>query len=756
MFQTDLEFEDEVRRISRLLWPVAEYGGAAMEDGRERDGVFISDEYVYLIECTVSRSKQKATEDGNKLAKLCRKMQARYPDKFVKGWFVTLHEPTAEQRTAIQKHREKIVAVSFDQFRSKLVDARSYLNARESYPFGSVRDPETGSAQTQLDYVPLGILDRSGKTHSVNDIGEALNEGHRFVLLGDYGAGKSSTMRELFFSAARKFWTSNTLKFPVLLNLRDHHGQSDPTEALERHARRVGFSDPSHLVRAWRAGYILLFLDGFDEIATAGWAGRTKKLKDLRYRSMELVRNFIRESADGTGIVIAGREHFFDSERELTDALGVSDRFTRLTLSEFTVEQVTEYLKKCGWEGAVPEWLPSRPLLLGYLASRGLLDQTIRVERGSSPAAGWNGLLERISERESEIEAGIDAGTVRSLIERLATLARNSIDGLGPLTPDQIVGAFTSVCGYPPDDRGAVLLQRLPGLGGSSAEDGSRVFIDRDLAASASAGEVFRYVENPYTSDIDSSDWQSALPPLGLEVAALRCSAAKFPLTKVSAALEHCSGRDQDTLAADLALTLQYLNASYEGASVYIRDALVPEILLSEGSGNITRVEFQDCIVSHLEMDYQVNAEQIPMFRRCYFTSVEGRTGERDLPSSKFIECVFDEFEDEAQTTNALLDLSLPLGTKVLLTVLKKLYAQRGKGRRESALFRGLDHRAQRHIPTIISLLKREGFISKAHLGNQTVWLPTKGADTKKRALRILAAPNTVSDPLLESSAMLD
>lgn len=343
MFQTDNEFEDEVRRIARLLWPIAEYGGAVMDDGRERDGVFISDEYVHLIECTVSRSKAKATEDGEKLARLYRKMQAKHPDKFVKGWFVTFQEPSAEQRTEIQKHREKIVAVSFDQFRSKLVDARTYLQARQSYPFGSVRDPETGSAHIQLDYVPLGILDRSGKTHSVTQMGKALGTGSRFVLLGDYGAGKSSTKRELFFSAARRFWTSKTLKFPILLNLRDHHGQSEPTEALERHARRVGFPDPSHLVRAWRAGYTILLLDGFDEIATAGWAGRTKKLKDLRFRSMELVRNFTRESADVAGIIIAGREHFFDSERELTAALGVSDRFTHLNLSEFTVEQVSEY-----------------------------------------------------------------------------------------------------------------------------------------------------------------------------------------------------------------------------------------------------------------------------------------------------------------------------------------------------------------------------------------------------------------------------
>jgi hypothetical protein len=57
MFRTGTEFEDEVRRIARLLWPTAEYGGAVIEDDRERDGVFINDEFIHLIECTMLRTK---------------------------------------------------------------------------------------------------------------------------------------------------------------------------------------------------------------------------------------------------------------------------------------------------------------------------------------------------------------------------------------------------------------------------------------------------------------------------------------------------------------------------------------------------------------------------------------------------------------------------------------------------------------------------------------------------------------------------
>ncbi|CAA9347044.1 MAG: hypothetical protein AVDCRST_MAG68-3992 [uncultured Gemmatimonadetes bacterium] len=727
-----------------------------MEDGRERDGIFESEEFVNLIECTVSPSKKKAEEDSEKLSRLIRKYEVKHPTKHVKGWFITLKEPTADQKTSVERRKERIVAISYDQFRSKLVDARTYLTLRAKHAFGSVRDPETGAAELVLDYVPLDILDREGGTYSVKVISEGLNLGGRFMLMGDYGAGKSSTMREIFHVSAKRFWDLKTLRFPVMLNLRDHHGQTDPSEALERHARKIGFSSPTHLVRAWRAGYAELMLDGFDEIATAGWAGRTKKLKVLRYRSMELIRSFVRESPATTGIIIAGREHFFDNEVELSDALGISNAFRRLTLSEFSADQVTTYLRRRGWKDTVPEWLPSRPLLLGYLASRGLLQETLWTELGSSPAVGWDGLLQRVSEREAEIEAGIDADTVRTLIERLATLARSSVDGLGPLLPDQIIGAFSDVCGYTPDDRGAVLLQRLPGLGGHSSEDGARVFIDRDLAAVASAGDVLRYIDSPFVAELDSSNWQAALPPLGTELIAHRCGIQRSSPSKLGAALRYVAEQpDQGTLAADVAMVIQQMGFAYSDAKVFIRGAMVPELILSKHAGDTSRIEFQDCVVIRLDVEHDAPAAAMPVFVRCYFTRVEGRSGTDDMPPTKFVDCDFESFENAAETTNALMELPLPTGSKVLLTALKKLYAQSGSGRRESAMYRGLDHRAREHVTGVLELLRKEGFAVRARIADRTIWMPSRDTEVRRRALKMLAAPSAAADPLLREAATL-
>ena len=751
IFEDEHDFENEVRRIARLLWPTAQYGGAAIEDNRERDGVFESDEFVHLVECTISRQKQKAEQDFEKLQKLAKRIGARHPTKFVKGWFVTLNEPTADQRSVFQKVQGRVVIVSFDQFRAKLIDGRTYLGLRDNYAFGSVRDPETGRATTTLNYVPLDILDSVAKLHDVNSICGELLEGKHIVLLGDYGAGKSATMREIYLQVAARFRASKSLKFPVLLNLRDHHGQTDPVEALERHARRVGFAPPESLVRAWRAGMVTLLLDGFDEIATAGWAGKTKRLKDLRHRSMELIRSFVRETPTSSGVGMAGREHFFDGPKEMVTALGVSPGFRRYNLSEFSEQQVTVFLGRAGWSEAIPQWVPARPLLLGYLASRNLLQETLEVEAGSGPAAGWNSLLERISARESEIEAGIDAGTVRRLIEHLATLARNSPGGVGPLSAERITAAFTDVCGYAPDDRGAVLLQRLPGLGGHSAEDGSRIFIDRDFAAAAQGGALFSYIESPFTEGLDAENWQTALPELGIEVAAYRCAKAEFTSAKIAAALDRAAQEQRtDTLCADMCLVLAGRGDSYAGPKIFIKDSLIPKLDLGASEADLSGIEFQDCIFGHLE--YGVEAEKSPRFVRCYFGLLEGRAGLRDLPESIFVEATVEAFENPAQTTNAILGLELPLGTRVMLTILKKLYAQSGSGRRESAFIKGLDPRAQQVVPAALSVLRKRGFATRTKQGDQIVWLPTKSSAVRKRALGMLAGPHTSDDPLIAES----
>ncbi len=751
MYSTSHEFEDEVRRIARFLWPDAAFGGAEMNDGREGDGTFETEEYVHFIECTTSKTKDKAIKDCEKLEKLLRKAGGRVPHKFAKGWFITRDEPHAEQREVVKKYHGKIVICSFDQFRAQLVDARSYLNLRFKAPFGSVRNPATGSAEFAVEYVPLGIVDDRGTSYSVEEVIARLDRGERFVLTGDYGAGKSSTAREIFSNRGKALWQNRSAAFTLMLNLREHHGQKDPVEAIERHARGIGFSSPSSLVRAWRAGFCHVILDGFDEIASAGWAGTTKRLRDLRYRSMELLREFIRQTPRSSGILITGREHYFDSPQELRVALALPENHPSLKLQEFTPSQVRDFLAKLGWSDGVPAWLPTRPLLLAYLASNELLKPDTIGDVSVPPSRGWHELLERISQRESEIEAGLDPGTIRLLIERLATKARGSLDGIGPLSSDVIRETFIELCGYAPDDRGAVLLQRLPGLGGVSAEDGSRVFIDQDYVEAARAGDVFRFCDDPFGNALDGQRWESAMRPVGIGVASYRCSLAGHSRGKLNAALMAAYDGEMQALCLDIALVMTENGYAPGDKPLYLKELSCESLVVEEGL-NLSNLELQDSIVGRLELGVSLPPETCPVFRRCHFGRIEGRTGMKDLPKDKFPDCTVDEFELGNQTTNAILNLPLPLTVKVLLTILKKLFAQSGTGRKESALKRGLDAKGQSVVPSVLELIRKHGFAVRTKMQDDVVWLPSKGDGCRARALSMLSGPMTSKDKLIEEA----
>jgi NACHT domain-containing protein len=755
MREDDKDFENEVRRVARALWPEARYSGAIKIDGRERDGVFETEECVHLLEATTSRRLEKAKQDIGKLVALASKFQSRTSHKAVRCWFVTHEEPTADQRHVAEKHKAFLTGLSFSQFQARLIDVRAYLAARDNYPFGSVRDPVTGDSRPAVDYVPL-LLAAPGKTAACtpDDVVEAVAAGRRVVLLGDYGAGKSMTLQYVYRTFRTRYHKGESTRFPVYLNLRDHYGQTEPAEILERHARIIGFEHPSHLVRAWRAGYVHLILDGFDEVTTLSIQGLWRKLRDNRYRAMEPVRRLISQHPAEAGLTIAGRAHFFDNEIERRNALGLTSGFMEFSLNEFTDEQVQEYLKRQGVSGIVPSWLPSRPLLVAYLASRGLLQDMVgQWAADLEPASGWDLLLDKIATREAQIEAGIDGPTVRRILERLATKARVAADGLGPLASDDIVEAFREICGYPPDDRGMLLLQRLPGLGLDQGESETRRFIDESFSETCRAGDVRYFVENPWDLSIFPTSIECTAGALGVSVAAKHFQLQSVSDAKLTSAIERACTLANNYLATDLVCAA--IEAHREvGTDVYLKEVLIREVEFSAGMPKAARVHFQDCLLGKLELDPEVDASNLPRFHRCFVGTLDGRVSADDLPPGVFDDCIFDSFATEAATTNQILDLSIPLGVRVLITVLKKLFERRGRGRKENAFYRGLDHRAKRLLPDVLQLLKSEGIAYPCRRATDTVWLPNRSAHA--RAGRIASSPSLREDPLVVTAARLD
>lgn len=747
------QFENEVLRVARALWPAAEYSGAVVAQGRETDGIFVTEDCIHIIEATTSRRKDKAKTDIDKLARLITLHRKQTSVHAIRGWFITRDEPTADQRAILTRYRNDIAALSFSQFQARLIDSKEYLSLRNNYPFGSVRDPATGKHDPAIQYVPLDLINTKTKDIFPRDqLLPRISEGYQTVILGDYGAGKSMTLRSIYYDLRSSYFKGTTSKFPVYLNLRDHSGQDDAAEIIARHARSIGFGTPHHLVRAWRAGYVHLLIDGFDEVSTLTIQGPWSNLRDNRFRAMEPVRRLIRDHPTGSGLIVAGRAHFFDHLHELRISLGLSDQAVELSLNEFTDAQITTYLKRAGLSGSIPPWLPSRPLLVGYLAAKGLLQDILsgeEINHSMSPALGWDNLLDNISAREAEIEVGVDGGTIRKILERLATKTRASQVVLGSLTSDLLVKSFREICGYSPDARGLVILQRLPGLGVDSEDENSRSFVDESFADACKAGDVIEFVNDPFNFPGEAlQDIETSIGNLGVAVAASRAKSRGFSVGKFDAALKVSSDNGSQYMASDVARVVMERGFDIQ-RDLSFDGLMIPDLEIGYSQSDASRIEYRNCFFQRLDCGTADQEDRMPSFSECFVDEFEGRVSAEDLPKDKFDDsCHIERFNTAAETTAQVLRLEIPMGTRVCVTVLKKLYEQSGAGRRENALYRGLDGRTRRLVPKVLNILQAEGFVLRDTSRNNVIWRPARSH--RERAARIIAAPIAADDPVLE------
>ena len=757
-YESDSFFEDEVRRIARARWPAAAYDGAAIVSGRERDGLFETEEVVHFVEATTSKRADKAKEDTKKLFSLISTHQRSDSVKGAVGWFVTQVEPTADQREAVRTAgKNQVKCVSFAQFQQAVIDVPDYFAKRENHLFGSVADPTSGDTNFQGEYLPLDFLsadsaDIVGIEHICND----LREGKSYVMLGDYGAGKSMTLRELYYRLRNEYRLGSGSLFPVYLNLREHSGQDDPAELLERHARKIGFDKAGCLVSAWRAGFVILLIDGFDEITSLGISTRRDRLKEARRRSLEAVRQLISQTPRKVGFVVAGREHFFSTPAERSSALGVRRDTQTLMLGELSPKQVSKYIKAISGESKiVPDWVPTRPLLLSYLITRGIFQGGSGVLASIDAIDGWNLLLDDIFDREAKISPSLDGPTLRNILERLATMSRATPDGLGPLSQAQIKDAYRQICDAEPDDQADLLLQRLPGLGIYRHEDESRTFVDIELAGVCRAKDILDFIVNPHGT-LQDDGWKNAMRSVNAfagktAIVKVTRSISNIRSTVDADGLFHCLNKstDLEVFRGDVAMVC--VEGSLEPRrGVTIENAMYEQYVFSpaECITTLTNITFNNCIFESIEVGPQDATEKLPSFEGCLFNLVVDRISRTDMPSSKFdASCEYEKFAEHIKTQNSIMSANFSIGEKLVLTILRKVFMQSLSGRSESALVRGLDLNQRALVPDAIKLLSQTGLLTLYTGGDGNVWIPVR----KKldRVRNILASPSTCGDEIL-------
>jgi hypothetical protein len=722
-----------------------------MVGGLERDLIFEQDHLIHYVECTLDRKLEKVKRDVKKLTDFRQKKER--PERRVMLWEITREDPTADQREHARKHN--VAIMSLDEFKRQVIDGTGYLQSRATYRFGSATDPkrEDSDDTSNLKWQPVSIRREGASTPlALRDVTNALVAGSFVGLLGDFGMGKSLLIRELFRDLRARYEDKSFDKIPLVLNLREHWGQNFAAEALMRHAMLIGFEKPQQLVRALFAGRLVVLLDGFDEVIATPWTPRRdRRLREIRRDALRLVSELADSCRGRCGFLVAGREHFFDSRDELLADTGLRKTDWLVHVDPFSEAEAAQFLAGQGFMGKVPEWLPKRPLLLANLIARGQVDALLLSGSQSEPAKAWDTLVDNICRREAKIhQQQLDAASIRRVLEELASSARATTDGLGPLADDHIAEAFRKVVGSYPDEGGRALLHRLPGLSVRDPQNGSRSFIDDQMLDVLRAGAVERFVAAPYT-DPDAESWKNGIQGLGASLVWdrwLEANSEGFSVKPLVVAATQAQARwKAPTLALDV---VQVAKCGSTPGPVGFSDLTIeggdlgPLDLGSDPA--LQNLRIVGCSIKELELP--ATAGTAIEITDSLIHRVVGCAGTAALPAW-IRSCLVGEY-DVLNTSAALLGAhSMPLRRRVLLTMLRKLFLQPGNGRVEGALYRGMDQKAQAEVPPLLNTLEKHGFAFPIRHRGSVIWHAVSGY--RQRALRILEDPSGSTDTIFVS-----
>lgn len=327
------------------------------------------DETVYLVEC---KNESKPVDKGA-FERL--KGWSEQPEARALNARLMLVSAKGFSPQALQYARQhNIAAVTPEDLERELLDTAPYLEhlirSFEQTPLASAYVAQRG----QDDAVRVVAKSQPVDPDAVDDapdaeepqvlddlldsgIAWASGEGSRlWVLLGDYGTGKSAFVAKLAYQLALAARHDATQPLPLVVNLRFVANKSSLEEVLAGHWEQATRQrvDPQTLLHLLRRGRIVLLLDSFDEMGIAT-AGRSV---------VDQFRSLVRPAAEdpdrpgGNRVLVTCREQFF---REHGDALaaaeGRSDRIAPLQgvalglqgrmsrLLPFTHEQVRQFLR---------------------------------------------------------------------------------------------------------------------------------------------------------------------------------------------------------------------------------------------------------------------------------------------------------------------------------------------------------------------------------------------------------------------------
>ena len=729
-------FEDEVRSIAAYA-----YGGECKPDrigGINVDGVIkLRPDYWILIEITEERSLEKVRKDvATKLvpAKHTLMAQGIFPQLVN----VLSKDPTQGMKDIGKENHTSVVSI--ESLKKIFFNYGRYQTARSVTAFGSAVNPTTGERDT-TQFVPVKYYDETNQREvGIEQISNLLLSGKNVVLAGEFGSGKSRCIEQLFLHIAK---TCESLNFPVSIDLRESWGLKQAREMVRRHFSDLGLPDmEGDAIKAYNAKSFIMLMDGFDELGSQAWTSDPKKLSEMRHEAMSGVREAVRHN--GGGVLVAGREHYFATRSEMFSALGMNPKEAIFIRSkpEFSEKEVAEYFGNIEVDVDLPKWLPRRPLICQIISS---LEDNVRDEMFASTSDQldfWHHFMEQLCIRDARIHISFSAETIFGVYLKLARLSRQKPGNVGPVTLDDLETAFETVVGSAPSEQAAVMLQRLPSLGRVDSDSADVQFVDMyilDGFRSLNLAQSLASTNEDRTA-LATEAWQNGLGELGQRLLGKSASVSSGNLISFVRENTDCTNR---VLLADLVAAVCREEAgggNFDGTK--LKDIVFEDISFNES--NVTGLELIDCMFGNISLP-PTKKSKIKIVNG-FADRIIGISSEKAMPNNmSFLEGA--RFE-ELTSVSKIREIGLSTSQEVFVTIIKKTFFQKGAGRKEEALIRGLSrHPGKKVHDRILNILLRENVLTRFRGDDGWVYSPNR-SDMAGRMTTILDELTSSEDPL--------
>lgn len=705
--------EDSVRSIASIKWRAP--ATARHLGGVDFDAVVEpSPDELILIEVTKRNDLSKVRDDVVKINAL--RLQRVADGILVRGYILLEGQPTTSMVETGALNKVKVMSVG--DFFNEFFQYDAYVRLRGLQPFGSAVNPITGKSDT-VGYIPVRYQNEDqSESFDVSKISERIVRGDRIVLVGDYGTGKSRCVQKIFDVLTTIARQPGKQVFAI--NLREHWGASSASEIIAGHLEELGLSGSiDNAMQIISTGGAVLLLDGVDEVGAQVFGDNRDSRKSVRKAALLGIRKLI-DLAKG-GILLTSRSHYFDSDDEMIEALGLSFGKPAVLLrcpEEFNDSETSQYLSQIQLDVQAPQWLPRKPLVFQVLSTidKEIASQLLDADDGEF--SFWSRFITAISEREARIHGSLQAEAVRQILINLAEISRDSDSFLGRLSVRDVREAYERAIQDTPDQAGEQMLMRLCSLGRVAPASPERQFVDSYIVDGLRAEALVRSID-AQDKVIIGKKWKQPLARLGWYL--VHDSLIKFDKDGAyRSTLAHLSRGDNSQAYGEvLSAMLASEGPPIDASGILLTDCDI--YWLRIGQRKVTNLGIASSYIRNLELlPEPIESQSTLELVDCQILELYGLSSKDGLPI--WIRDSDIERYDSLSNVNLIKRSDLSAAHTLFIAVVHKIFFQPGAGRQENALLKG--GFGQKHDPKLLSkilnILLREKLIEK-HPGRDGV-----------------------------------